>query len=253
MSNMSHPESRTTITSLPIEIVQAILCSVSDGMTLRAACLSCHLFYDSFRGAEALILEQVLHNEFSPEVLADALVMLKSGPIAEKYHHTRARAKLYKNGESKADRRLSITYLFAEILALYVDPSALLPKVWTLTKLYELSKRASITKYPADAFATSFSATRLLPDSLAQDGPTTLTEDDREWVSRALYRYEVYYDMFKPSKDPATATNGDSKYSFFAKFEQREKEQFLATFEYYPEWVRKVSALFDYKLRCCRC
>ena len=81
------------VTSIPLEIAQAILSSCSDSQTLRGLLLSCTFFFNAYSSAKRHILLQVLQNLVKPELLQAVLLTLESPQyigsedLFERYHH----------------------------------------------------------------------------------------------------------------------------------------------------------------------
>lgn len=72
---------RMCITKLPVELVRQTLAAVADLQALRSAVVSCPFFYRAFVGAENSIVEQVLRNHISEELLPELLVAHRSSSL----------------------------------------------------------------------------------------------------------------------------------------------------------------------------
>ena len=82
------------VTSIPLEITQAILSSCPDGQTLYALLVTSKFFFKAYRAAKSHILRSILQKKVKPKLLQDALLTLEShrpsGPtneILSRYHH----------------------------------------------------------------------------------------------------------------------------------------------------------------------
>lgn len=68
----------STIEQFPTELKQCILSALPDIHSLRALTPTCSSFYHAFKNAESLITPQVFQNQFDPDVLPEAVTVLKA-------------------------------------------------------------------------------------------------------------------------------------------------------------------------------
>jgi hypothetical protein len=191
---------------LPLELKQDLLSALADVASLRSAALSCPSMYRAFMNAEELITSQVVENQIDADVLPEALVALMSsrpqpwtmqGVADFIHHHLHAR-----------------TYL---------------PRSWTLSEALPLGRLHS----GVERFAAELIAEMLNPSSAFAyiDAPpgwsASKTEMDR--VQRALYRFEVYCNLFR---GPKKFELGDIEELFLFRFSYWENEQLACVHDY---------------------
>ena len=76
-----------SLTSLRLEILQAILSFSCDGFTLRDAVLSTLSFYRAYSATPKLILRNVVRNELSEGVVPDAVAVVQAFRIWPECYH----------------------------------------------------------------------------------------------------------------------------------------------------------------------
>ena len=60
---------------LPAETEQMVMSVLPNIPCLKSAALTCSSFYDAFKGAEVLIITQVLESEVAPEIMPEAIAV----------------------------------------------------------------------------------------------------------------------------------------------------------------------------------
>ena len=113
--------------SLPPELLQMILSSAPDALTLQSLTLtrsSLHRCYLSIKGR---IIRDMLHNEFSPGVIASAIAAFESAHL----HNT-----IFELDDDLEPNDQDTT----EFLRRYVDPRSLISASWSLACSVETSK-----------------------------------------------------------------------------------------------------------------
>ncbi|KAJ2971411.1 hypothetical protein NUW58_g9426 [Xylaria curta] len=212
------------INGLPVELLREVLEFLPDVSSLYAAVLSCSLFHSAFLGADETITTKVLLNQIDPNVLPEALVAFES---AQLHPH---------NADPKC--REDILDFVAQNLQQRPTPY----RSWSLRKAIQLGRIHSYV----DTFAREFALIALSKCHLKQFNiPPTLQELCR--IERALYRFEVYCNLFREipgrrfSSIPSTIY-GERKQLFFAKFAPHENEQLGCIHDFL---VRAVSPSFN--------
>ncbi|KAL9122316.1 MAG: hypothetical protein Q9187_001125 [Circinaria calcarea] len=227
---MTHTE-LPLLLSFPTELAQAILFHAPDFISLRALTLSSPFFYRAFLTAQKLILNKVLSNEFraSRTILPDALTTFTS-----------ARLSLQSDSQIRDDQIKSFL--------LNLHPITALPEIWSLSDFWALSTTHDHVKYFANDFAITLSANPLTGAS--HEVPSALTPTEMDRVERALYRYELYCNLFGKNHgygrldwpDQRRPDFRDQQRMFFGKFAPWENEQLATIYEYL---VRKLSTAFN--------
>ena len=224
--------------SLPTELAQILLCSVSDGASLKALALSCSHLYRSFYGAKKLILEHVLGNEFHPDVLSDALTMCASARVMEKYLRDRDSVQelewvSYKKRVVRKNSPEHQALQFKGIMDRYRRPTPISMKYWSLARLAELSRKVRHVKYFTQEFVRTLESQTLRPDGLPLEEPISLTNSEINRIERAFYRYEVFCNICHlhcGTEDPT-----EQKEMFFGRFAPWETEQLVSVYEFLQE------------------
>ena len=206
---MDYPTSHF-LASLPTEPAQAILSFSPDSFTLRALILSANSFYRAFLTGQNLILNAVLHNEYSESVLVDAMAAVMSS-------HVQPRNKKE----------------IEEFLYQYQPELQPVPESWSLSDSLRLSRIHCSVRY----FAADYAATLVMnPVTGVRDGyPMTLTLTETDRIERALYRFEIACNLFRETDVMAGTMRGDmqeQQHIFLRKFAPWENEQFGCIYDY---------------------
>ncbi|KAI1388155.1 uncharacterized protein F4822DRAFT_430910 [Hypoxylon trugodes] len=160
------------LATLPIEIIQEIFLNLDDLGTLKEAALCCRTLYEAFLAIEELLTTTILHRQIHPSVLPDAINTHVSFSIP--------------SSDTEAVNRFSTDYL---------NTKKILPSKWKLANALPLSLFHQFVDY----FATRLSSMGL------EDSPSYLreppcqanpTESEILRIQRALYRFQLYRNMF---------------------------------------------------------
>lgn len=189
-----------TFQELPTELKQCLLSAVQDISTLQSIALSCSSYYHAFKNAESLITAHVIHNQVHVDVLPEAMAAFESSRLQLR---TREHARNFVH-----DHLCSRTAPAESCILLNALP---------------LSQLQLCVQYFADGFiAEAFNETS--PFGYCDDPPprfgVSRTEVHR--IHRALYRYEVYCNLFR---SPTLFELSEQLDLFFLRFSHWENEQ----------------------------
>ena len=194
-----------SLTSLPLEILQAILSFSCDGIVLRDIVLSSSSFYRAYSAAPQSILRNVVRNELSEGVVPDAIAVVQAFSIPPSNE--------------------SLIRAFLE--SLHHGPPWT-PEAWSLMQSVRLSRINRSVKYFADDFSSTLVANPIT--GILDENPAPLTRMERNRIERAFFRYELYCTLFQDQK-----SRPDSYYQrllFLNKFAAWENEQLACVYEY---------------------
>ncbi|ERS95277.1 hypothetical protein HMPREF1624_08489 [Sporothrix schenckii ATCC 58251] len=213
------------IETLSVELVHLILSAVPDVESLRAAVLSCPLFYGCFLEAEASTTALVLRNQIDDSVLPEAMAAAAS-------------LQLRPHGAQQNDKD-AVEHFVANSLrrTLSLRDALLLGRL----HIY------------VDRWATKFVTAALGQDALHKSQPgLAATYQEICRIERALYRNEIYCNLFRevPTKQSITSLTrttpsilyAEQKELFFANFARWENEQLGCIHDFL---ARAVSPSFD--------
>ena len=200
--------SKVRLESLPSEIIQHLLCFIPDVTSLWSTILTCSSLYNAFINAEALITSHVVKNFIDVDVLPEAVAALKSSRLAP----------------FKRDRVLE--FVQSQLV------SRKSPQIsWILPEALPLSNLHQAVEYFAASFALRTLA-RLSPSAFAGTLPEyPLSPEELYRIQRALYRFEIYCNLFRGRKSGALDIN-EQQEVFFSKFSPWENEQLGCVHDY---------------------
>ncbi|KAI0000079.1 hypothetical protein F4779DRAFT_635724 [Xylariaceae sp. FL0662B] len=214
------------IEGLPVELVRAILSELPDVESLQAAVLSCPLFYCAFLQAETAITAQVLLNQIDVSVLPEAVAASESSSL--------------RPHDTKPESREAIVTFATQYLQRRPTP----PKSWSLQKALHISR----LHFYVDGLAKKFTS-ELLNNSPLNQSKSIATHQEICRVERALYRFEIYCNLFResnsklrPRRFSRSSVCEEQQQLFFANFSPLEKEQLGCIQEFL---VRVVSPAFN--------
>ncbi|KAI0426620.1 hypothetical protein F5Y09DRAFT_318433 [Xylaria sp. FL1042] len=202
------------IEGLPPELVCMALSALPDVESLKVAVLSCPLFYDAFRNAETSITTHVLFNQIDASVLPEAMAAFESSclrPLDKKRPNPNRDATM--NFVTQNLRQRSTP-----------------PRNWLLKRALPLGRLHSCVEELAKQFAEA-----ALPES-------STTHQERCRIQRALYRFEIYCNLFRELNLEESIIYADQSNLFFAKFAPWENEQLGCIHDFL---VRAVSPAFN--------
>jgi hypothetical protein len=159
--------------SLPLEVWQAIMCTLPDVNSLRSMAITCSSFYQIFTTAETVITARVLRNEMQFDVLPEAVAVLEV-----------SRAGI----RSPADAK--------RFLSMQLQARSRAPQMITLSDAVSMIKLHGLVRSFAEDLATQslFLLTRDAPKYETSEPPPSSLELAR--IQRALYRYQMYSKIF---------------------------------------------------------
>lgn len=190
------------IAGLPVELVRIILSSLPDVASLQPAALSCPLFYRVFLEAETSITTQVLLNQIDISVLPEAMAASES-------------LRLRVHGTDPKSRQAIMDFV-AQNLRQRQTP----PRSWSLRNALRLGRLHSHVDGLAEKFAR---AALTKPPIDSASSITTHQETCR--IERALYRFQIYCNLFCEDQKAPSSVYGEQQRLFFANFAPWENEQ----------------------------
>ncbi|KAI8948488.1 hypothetical protein F4801DRAFT_556711 [Xylaria longipes] len=190
------------IKELPVELLRMILGVLPDVPSLHAAVLSCSMFYRAFLEAETSITTQVLLNQIDVDVVAEATIASKSA--------------LLRPHDPDPKSREAILDFVAQNLQQRPAP----PTAWSLQKALHLGR----LHFHVDALAKKFVATTLSRHPLNQSSHL-VTDQEICRIERALYRFEIYCNLFREVSDVGSPIYDEQGSLYFAHFAPYENEQ----------------------------
>ncbi|WEW57319.1 hypothetical protein PRK78_002784 [Emydomyces testavorans] len=195
---------------LPVEITQMVLSAITDLLSLRCAALSCPAFFYAFNGAGNAITTRVLSTQVGFDVLPEAIAASESSQLL-----------------SHTDEEIE------EFVANHFHRRQSPPESWTLASALPIGKLHNYVS----AFAQMFVSNVSIKESLRGAGWLDPTYDETCRIERALYRFEVFRNIFSKSRSREEERN-----IFFANFAPWENEQLGCIHDFL---VRAVSPAFD--------
>ena len=193
---------RPTLQTLPMETRQAILCELPDVRSLRSAALSCPPLYQAFISAEHILTSKVLLRQLPQDVLPEAVAALHSASISP---WPRAETQDFVSKHFFTRKHVQWKWNMKEALA--------------MISLYNHIK----------FFATGFASEALARTPISTPAPASRRELAR--IERALYRFQVYCNLFPGLKRPLFDA-AFQKALYFNKFSPWENEQLAAVHDY---------------------
>ncbi|KAI1821967.1 hypothetical protein F4861DRAFT_516555 [Xylaria intraflava] len=174
---------------LPLELLQRLLTHL-DIKTLRNAALSCRIFFNAFKSAEAIITGQALLRQINYEVLPEAILVDKSWGLNANYQYEIDPDFTYLN-----EIAISKALAFTESLK-HREPA---PTRWKLVDALRLAEFHGKVSYLASQAAHQAleKQPRLLPAGESPVGVPTCEEMCR--FERALYRFQLYCNVVHPA------------------------------------------------------
>ncbi|KAI1288285.1 hypothetical protein F5Y03DRAFT_404932 [Xylaria venustula] len=200
---------------MPIELVRMILSSLSDVESLRAAVISCPVFYHAFRNAEKSITGDVLLNQIDVSVLPDAMAARESSELFD---------------PSKKEGPFEIVTGF---ITQTIRPRPTPPRSWSLIEALRLAR----VHRCVERLTNQFAQVTLSTGRAACNTPPGITLQERHRIQRALYRFEVYRNLF------------GLKYirMFFAAFLHDDNHPLLKFFGSFAPWeIEQLGCVHDF-------
>ena len=199
---------RGPIEWLSIELRQLIMSAITDVQSLKSAALSCPSLYYAFSNAETIITTHVLFNQVGCDVPLEAVAALESSRL-----------------------RPPTKQGIQDFVAKYLRQRCPLPRSWTLRDALPVGKLHLSLR----DFATKFANACLTKEPLRSATLTTPTPGERDRINRALYRFEIFCNLFRK---PDVVNFEDQRNLFFSNFSPWENEQLACIHDFL---VRQIS------------
>lgn len=193
------------IESLSVELVRMILSALPDVATLQKTAISCPLFYHAFLEVEKSISTQILSLQMDYDVLPEAVAAFES-----------SKARNIHSGTKDIDCLEAVTDYIARNLRQRPEP----PKLWTLNEALRLEQLHISVSWFANKIATEALAKDPLNRTNAIATPQEISR-----IQRALYRFEIYCDLFRQINRKQSVFYPNQKTLFFSNFAPWEIEQ----------------------------
>ena len=200
----------SSLLRFPTKLVQVLLVSTPDALTLRALVFSNSVFYRAFISAEKAVLKAVLENEFRPDVLTDAL--------AAHVSTTKFRGEL--------------EHVFQPSVPLTV------PVSWSLMDSVALSRLCTDVQYLARDYSCS-----ILEQLGHRQISLLLSQREIDRVERSFYRFEACSNLLsKMSED----ISPDSETALSSRYNKMHTDWFL--FNSAPWENEQIASIYEYLL-----
>lgn len=196
------------IAQLSVELKQMILSNIPDVLSLRSAALSCRTLYHTLINAETIITTRVLLNQVGIDVLPEAYIT-----------HEASRLKSY--------TKEPIQDFIARHLSKRQPP----PVSWTLCDAIPVAKLHACVSALTLQFVTATS----MKSPACGTRPATRTELSR--IERAMYRFEIFCNLFRSFDDSAPRLLEQLWDTFFLNFSPWESEQLACVHDYLVQAV----------------
>lgn len=193
------------IGGLPVELVRMILSAMTDVVSLRAAVLSCPQFYRSFLHSEKSIARLVLLRQIDACVLPEAMAAVLT-----------AASRLSESQPPFAN------FVNQDLYQRPVPPKALSMRMAFLLGRFHVC---------VDGMAKKFAMAALAERPLNQT-TSTVTCQERCRIERALYRFEIYCNLFRNSSKMQSLSYDMKRKYFFARFAPWENEQLGCIYDF---------------------
>ena len=218
------------LTSLPPELKYAIFMCLPDVPSAKALALTTSSFFQTFLGAEELILTQVLQNGMDTQVLRDYLTALWVS-------------------QSRVWSKDAILKILDEYFAGSISHTS---HKWKLSEALAISKLNEIV----DFLATEFASSALFRNPTARGANATPSSSEMRRIKLTLHRYELYCNVFRhPTHHrmvrdklnrnrlirPQPFGAHEQRKAFFDKFSPWENEQLGCIHEFL---VQEITAPF---------
>ncbi|KAF2762333.1 hypothetical protein EJ05DRAFT_497187 [Pseudovirgaria hyperparasitica] len=189
---------------LPVEVLQIILSNLPDVLSLRSSMLVCRRFLAAVRGAEILTTTTVLFKQMD-DVLPEA-------------HIAQEALRLKPCTEDQVQA----------FITTHLENRQLPPKAWTLKDAVAVAN----VHVCVSELASQFINTAATKFPGCNYRPATRTEETR--IQRAMYRFEIFCNLFRGFENPAPTQTWDA---FFLKFSPWENEQLACVHDYFAQAV----------------
>ncbi|EEP79128.1 predicted protein [Uncinocarpus reesii 1704] len=205
---------------LPTELKQLILAALPDVISLRAAALSCPAMYGAFMDAEHLLTLNVITFQLNPDIIQRAVLA----------HDVSIHGASWIPKETVDFER-----------ALRSRAHSILERRWTLSTALKISRTNDVVRYFTHDFASTMFSTPFAPEK-REPGSWELSRQEINRIEIALYRFEIYSQLFKRPDEQAYSDDifEIEKGLFHRMFPPWENEQLACVYEYL--WERMEDA-----------
>jgi hypothetical protein len=193
---------RGPIEQLSIELRQLIMSAITDVQSLKSAALSCPSLYYAFSNAETIITTHMLFNQIGCDVPLEAVAALESSRL-----------------------RLPTKQGIQDFVVKYLCQRCPSPRSFTLRDALSVGN-LHLSLYD---FATRFANACLTKEPLRSATLTTPIPDKRDRINRALYRFEIFCNLFHK---PDIVDLEDQRDLFFSNFSPWENEQLACVHDF---------------------
>lgn len=202
------------IEGLPVELLQMVLSALSDVASLHAAVSSCPRFRLIFLEVEATITAQVLSRQIDGSILPEATAAFESSCFP-------TYGREIQNREGVRD-----------FVARNLRHRLALPRSWSLRSALRLGRLHSCVAW----FANKLALAAFSRETLSRSEPL-VSPQERSRIECALFRFEIYCNLFRESQDPYSDLRREQKLLFFSKFAPWENEQLGCVHDFLVETV----------------
>ncbi len=196
---------------LPTELVQVILLYATDAFSLKNLAQCCSSFHRAFLANQDSILQIVLRNEISADVLPDALVTFASARLLLGVDFKILPCVPHEERDYLRDLR---------------QIAELGPVSWSMPKALAISKLHRDVDFFASEFAATLTTSPII--SITSNGSKALKPKEIERIERSFYRYELFCNLLRKGD----LDTEDKCRQFFNKFAPWENEQLASVYEY---------------------
>ncbi|GLA81074.1 hypothetical protein AtubIFM56815_004707 [Aspergillus tubingensis] len=186
---------------LPVELLQSILAAAPDIKTLEAAVMTGPCLYNAFKGAEEFIVRPVILRQFDTDLLHDVLA-------------THASSKIQDWSIDQAEKFL--TPYFARDQHHFVDSME-----WKLSQARSINRFDGTVQYFVDRLATKALSIYTFWNGIMSQG-VPLTKLERNRISRSLYRFETFCNLYPSWKYALRSDTGKLYIDNFAPWENEQ-------------------------------
>ncbi len=195
---------------LPVEVLQAVMGSLDEAIDLPNLVLSCSKLYYAFKGAELIIVQQVIANELGPEVLPEAMARLECAPIQ---HYRKS--------------------MVEKISLVHFKQRKQPPPTVSLFQALRLSQFHFYVKNFTSSYVARTLALWCHPyTKTPPHGQTPVTSTEISRIQRVFYRFEIFRLLFQGKQSIGFAHDDDSWNFLSRNFSPWENNQLACVHDY---------------------
>ena len=213
--------------TLPLELKQGILAALPDLFSLRSSALTCSSLHTAFRADKQNISRRVVSNQIHPALINDAVVVLESSRTP-KSHWTWEQLLDFLARYTNRDKPLGLQHSGSGDLA-------------------SLDKFQRCVQYLEFHFASEMLARKETASTACSSSYTAdlaVSQSELIRIERALYRFEMYCNLFGDQDDlPLDPVLDKHKKAFFDQLSPWEFEQLACVHDCLVRVYRSGKAL----------